>query len=291
MDVKQIVILVFVLLVIIYLVVQGFSKTNKLTEMADGKTIQTITAEKLKNTNNSSNFTYSMWIFVDDWNYNYGTEKTVLERDNSPNVLLGDKPNTLKVNIKYYDTAKSIAGASTNTSGASNIDSAATAAACQACNSGYTCACSACNSGVPLKPTSDAASAKAIADRQLASDAGTSVNTCQIDNVPIQAWVNVIVSLYGSTLDIYLNGKLVRTCVLPGVPRVDNNRDINVTPAGGFSGWTSSFKYWSNASNPQEAYNIYKDGFGGSILGNALSKYRLRFSMIKDNTEQGSFEI
>ena len=72
---------------------------------------------------------------------------------------------------------------------------------------------------------------------------------------------------------------------------IDNNMDINVTHGGGFSGWTSTFKYWSIASNPQEAYYIYKDGFGGSILGNALSKYRLRFSMVKDNEVRGSFEI
>ena len=112
-----------------------------------------------------------------------------------------------------------------------------------------------------------------------------------IDNIPIQKWVSIIVSLYGRTLDMYLDGKLVRTCVIPGVPRVDNDMDINVTPNGGFSGWTSAFKYWAHASNPQEAYNIYKDGFGGSILGNALSKYRLRFSMVKDNEVQGSFEV
>jgi hypothetical protein len=112
-----------------------------------------------------------------------------------------------------------------------------------------------------------------------------------IDNIPIQKWVNVIISLYGTTLDTYLNGKLVRTCVLPGVPMIDNNADILVTPNGGFSGYTTTFKYWSDASNPQQAYNIYKAGFGGSILGNAFNKYRLRFSMIKDNVATGSFEI
>ena len=47
----------------------------------------------------------------------------------------------------------------------------------------------------------------------------------------------------------------------------------------------------SYQENPQQAYNIYKDGFGGSILGNALSKYRLQVSMLKDNVQQGSFQI
>ena len=90
---------------------------------------------------------------------------------------------------------------------------------------------------------------------------------------------------------------MVKTCVLPGPAVRNNNASIFVTPKknallpGGFSGWTSSFRYMPYASNPQEAYNIYKDGFGGSILANAMSKYRVRFSLIKDNKEAGGFEI
>ena len=290
MDVKQIVILVFVLLVIIYLIVNAFSKTNKLTEMAEAKKPQTIKADDLKNSNNSSNFTYSMWLFIDDWNYMFGSEKNVLERTNCPTVVLDTKPNTLKVKIKYYDAEKEIVGSATGAGSGAGIDQAATDAACLACESGYTCACDACNKGVRTSETDEERAARLAAERD-AANANTSIHTCVIDNIPIQKWVNVITSLYGRTLDVYVDGKLVRTCVIPGVPRVDNNMDINVTHGGGFSGWTSSFKYWSHASNPQEAYNIYKDGFGGSILGNALSKYRLRFSMVKDNEVRGSFEI
>jgi len=289
MDVKQIVILVFVLLVIVYLIVNAFSKTNKLTEMAEAKKPQTIKADDLKNSNNSSNFTYSMWIFIDNWNYMFGSEKNILDRTNCPNVVLDTKPNTLKVKIKYYDAEKEVAGAGAGSGGA-GIDQSATDAACLACESGYTCACDACNKGVRSSETDEERAARLAAERDSAN-ANTSLHTCVIDNIPIQKWVNVITSLYGRTLDVYVDGKLVRTCVIPGVPRVDNNMDINVTHGGGFSGWTSSFKYWSHASNPQEAYNIYKDGFGGSILGNALSKYRLRFSMVKDNEVQGSFEV
>jgi len=294
MDVKQIVILVFVLLVVIYFIVNAFSKSTKLTEMAEGKIQQTILAKDLKNANNSSNYTYSMWIFVDDWNYKFGDQKVVLDRVKCPTVILGDKPNTLDIIIKYYDTGKDIIGADSMGNSDSWKDTEATKAACDACNSGYTCACDACNKGVPKKGTdaeTDEQRASRIAAERSETDKGTSDHTCKIDNIPIQKWVNVIVSLYGRTLDVYLDGKLVRTCVIPGVPRVDNDMDINVTPRGGFSGWTSAFKYWSNASNPQEAYNIYKDGFGKGILANAISKYRLRFSMVKDNKVKSSFEI
>ena len=285
----KLVIIIFIVLVILYFIVNAFSKTSNLTKMAEGKTIQTIKASELKNANNSNNFTYSMWLYVDDWNYNFGKEKSVLDRGNSPTVVLGDKPNTLKVLMQYYDKSKNkIEPAS---SGSITQKSAAQLAACAACAAGYTCgnSCENCANGMPDELS--AAAAALAGASTAAGNAVTSINTCLIENVPIQKWVNIIISLYGRTLDIYLDGKLVRTCILPGVPRINNNADIHVTKDGGFSGWTPTFKYWSNASNPQEAYNIYKDGFGGSILGNALSKYRLRFSTVKDNKVTGSFEI
>jgi hypothetical protein len=45
------------------------------------------------------------------------------------------------------------------------------------------------------------------------------------------------------------------------------------------------------SSNPQEAYNIYKEGLGGSILSTMLNKFRIKVAFIKDNEEQGSFQI
>ena len=46
-------------------------------------------------------------------------------------------------------------------------------------------------------------------------------------------------SVYGRTLDMYINGKLVRTCILPGVAYVDQTTDVILTPLGGFQGTTS----------------------------------------------------
>ena len=286
MDVKQIVILVFIILVIVYFAINAFSKTSELTKMASGKILQTITAAKLKNTNNSSNFTYSMWLFVDDWNYQFGQEKMVLERANSPTVVLGDKPNTMKIYMNYFDATKTPAANAGGPSPSAPM-SAAQQAACAACAQGYTCACDSCNNW-DNNAGEDASGNEA---NNASSLANSSVNTCLIENIPIQKWFNVIVSLYGLTMDVYLDGKLVRTCVMPGVPQVNNNSPIKVTGSKGFSGWTTNFKFWSDASNPQQAYNIYKDGFGGSILGNALNKYRIQVNMLKDNKVQGGFQI
>lgn len=303
MGIVKIVIVIFVLLIALYLIIKAFSKTNNLTKMADGKVLQTITADSLKNTNNSSNFTYSMWVFIDDWNYMFGNKKTVLSRNTGPDVILGDKPNTLQVNIAYY-AAGADAAVPAGVTRTSCAAQAANCTACAACNNGFSCACATCDATLfaltcnpdgtpisPLDPPCDSGAGGAGGAGSAASKPTNPVSSCLIENIPIQKWVNVIISLYGSTLDTYLDGKLVRTCVLPGVPKIDNSADILVSPYGGFSGWTTTFKYWANASNPQEAYNIYKDGFGGSILGNLFNKYRARFSIVQNNKVTGSFEI
>ena len=122
------------------------------------------------------------------------------------------------------------------------------------------------------------------------SDSSTgSTHTCNVANVPIQKWVNVIVSLYGRTMDVYIDGKLVRTCVLPGVAKIANNAPVYVTPLGGFSGYTANIHYYSDALNPQEAYNIYRKGYGGS--GSLNFPYEIKVEFLKDGEEQGSVSI
>jgi hypothetical protein len=37
---------------------------------------------------------------------------------------------------------------------------------------------------------------------------------CTIRNVQLQKWINITMSAYGNTLDLYLDGKLVRTCIM-----------------------------------------------------------------------------
>ena len=315
-EIMSMVAITAVVLIVLYIIINAFSKTNKLTKLMSAKTELIIKAADLKNTNTGNNFTYSMWLYIEDWNYRYGDEKIVLNRANCPMVVLSNKPNQLVIKIK---TMNSATGAKPNSppSLADRAKNLANKLSCEACDNGFKCACDQCDRtlftasqsavsngrtdiynpepsavATALAKATDAETARILDVYQAAGN-----HECVIDAIPIQKWVNVIVSLYQQTLDVYLEGKLVKTCVLPGVAVRNNNASIFITPKqsngndGGFSGWTSSFRYMSYASNPQEAYNIYKDGFGGSIVANAISKYRVRFSLIKDNKEAGGFEI
>jgi hypothetical protein len=254
MDLLQIVLIVLFIIMLIYFFVWLFSKSTQLTTMRVATDSQTILAKTLPNNNNTVNYTYSMWIFVNDWNYRFGQEKVILQRidkDNnpSPSITLGAMENTLEVKVNCYSGG-----------GNDNYDF-------------------------------EDDDQKGYGSRNGENTDGENIKRCRLENIPLQKWVNIITTLYGRTLDIYVDGKLVRTCVLSGVAKPNADADIEVTPGGGFSGYTTNFQYWPVSSNPQEAYNIYKEGLGGSILSTMLNKFRIKVAFIKDNEEQGSFQI
>jgi hypothetical protein len=110
-----------------------------------------------------------------------------------------------------------------------------------------------------------------------------------VTNIPIQKWVNLTLSVYGRSMDLYIDGKLVRTCLLPGVANVNNNSNVYVTPAGGFDGWTSKFQYFPNSLNPQEAWNIYTKGYGS--WSSMLNSYQVQIALIENGQTQSSVTI
>ena len=244
MEVKNIILFVIIVVLLIIVIRYIMKDVNTLTGLISGQTMQTLQPDDLASSSssgNTSNFTYSIWFFIDDWNYRYGEPKVIFGRMTSgsgkkepcPSVTLGPIQNNIIVSLAVYPGLDEVPEDGTN----------------------YI------------------------------------VHTCGISNVPIQRWCNFFISVYGRTLDLYLDGKLVRTCVLPGVAKIDSSAPIYITPMGGFSGWTSSFQYWPDASNPQKAWDIYKAGYGGSLLGSIFGQYTVKVSLMEGDTETKSFEI
>ena len=81
MELKSIILTVIVILVIFLIINALTSKSNTLSSMEDGNVSKIIPASELSSsTNNTSNFTYSLWFYVEDWTYRYGQEKVILTR-------------------------------------------------------------------------------------------------------------------------------------------------------------------------------------------------------------------
>jgi len=255
MNVSSILFIIVILILLYYLLKYTFGSKQTQTTVLAGTTLTTINATDLEgNTSgtSTSNFSYSIWFYVDDWNYRYGESKVLFERTTSstplitngdlatqvndlqpcPVVALGDISNDLNILLAVYPS---------DTSSVSGSD-----------------------------PTSNYV-----------------VQACTVTNVPIQKWVNLLISVYGRTLDVYLDGKLVKTFVLQGTAYINSSSNVYITPNGGFNGWTSRFQYMTNSTDPQTAWNIYKNGYGNTGIGS----YQVKLSLVKDGSETRSLTI
>lgn len=231
------IILAVVLIVVLYLVYYYFFR-NKLDQtlitLQDARAQQVIAASSLP-AGPSTNYTFSIWFYVNDWNYRYGQDKIIfgrMDQDGSvaPLVQFSSSINNIEVSLATYPSTGS--------------------------------------SSAPV------------------------TTTCSVDDVPLQRWTNLILSLNDRALDLYLDGKLVSTCLMPGVPKMNPSSNIYVCPDGGFSGYVSNFRYVADSVNPSQAYNIYKSGYGGSsAMGNLFNKYRVKLAFVEDNKELNSFEL
>lgn len=253
MDGKSIIGLIIAGLLILFIFRYLTSNVNTLTSLTSAENVQTIQASSLASSStsssgNSTNFTYSIWFYIDDWNYRYGEPKVIFGRTTGkgdmepcPSVVLAPIQNNIVVSMAVYPGLD---------------DSSST--------------------------TTDASGNEAVV---------YSVHNCPLANIPIQRWVNLLISVYGRTMDVYMDGKLVKTCILAGVSYINSSAPVYITPNGGFSGWTSKFQYWPNSTNPQRAWDIYKAGYGGSIFGNLFGKYSLQISLMQGDTVENSWSM
>jgi len=102
---------------------------------------------------------------------------------------------------------------------------------------------------------------------------GESVESCDIQNIPLMTWVHIVYVLNNRTVDIYINGKLERSCALRGIPIIDNSPVymLSGSPLAGFFGSLGKTQYFTKALLPNEVANIYQTGPLGSV------SYQLKF--------------
>lgn len=240
MDYKKLIlgVLIVIVLYIIYRYVFQDTTSADLASDTNAKRQKLIKAQSLPGNPASVDFTFSIWIYVDSWQYKYGKNKTIFRRSNqkgelSPAVTLAAATNDLEITLVTFPSKTSTTGGTTD--------------------------------------------------------------TWSIHNIPLQKWTNIIVATNNRAVDTYIDGKLVNTHVLQGVPKMDKTAPIYLTPdesgGAGFSGNTAKFKYFARTISPREAYQIYKEGPGGNMLTDLLNKYKLKVQFLKDDEEINGFEI
>jgi len=76
-----------------------------------------------------------------------------------------------------------------------------------------------------------------------------------INDIPIKKWINVIIRMENTMMDIYINGVISNRYILPSVPK-QNYYDIQICQHGGFSGFLSNLRYYDKALNVIQINNI-----------------------------------
>lgn len=108
------------------------------------------------------------------------------------------------------------------------------------------------------------------------------IESCDIQNIPLMAWVHIAYVLNNRTVDTYINGKLERSCALRGIPTISNDPVYmtygapptagSTTPSqAGFYGKIGNTIYYTYALLPNQVANLYQKGPLGT------SQYQVQF--------------
>jgi hypothetical protein len=87
-----------------------------------------------------------------------------------------------------------------------------------------------------------------------------------IPDIPISKWVNVIIRCENTTLDIYINGTIIRSLELHGVPK-QNYGDVYVAMNGGFNGYISNLWYYNYGLGTAAIQSIASKGPNTQMVG------------------------
>lgn len=212
-------VIVVVLLYFLYQYLYSYSTVVYSSSLSNGNTITKIT-------NTSSNFTYGLWIFINNWTGTYTNYPNVFYRKTTPTPI-----------HLFFDKSNPILYADLTNDPVPNLTS---------------------------KPS----------------------NVIQItDHFPIQQWVYCTISVNGKIADIYLDGLLVSSFVIPTPTATSSSTDI-VLGGDSLDGSVSNFYYWTYAMGQREVWKNYTKGNSWSaVFGNMFGNYSANLQLMKNNVE------
>lgn len=85
------------------------------------------------------------------------------------------------------------------------------------------------------------------------------VEVINVSNVPIKKWVNVIIRLKNTVLDVYINGTIAGRLVLQNVPK-QNYNNVYACQNGGFTGKLADLRYFARSLSIFEINSVVSSG-------------------------------
>ena len=246
---------------------------------------------KIPDIHEGGEFSINFWIYISDYgNYRANTRKHLVEigcdtahntRSNFSTILiaLGGSTATLLVRTHTmpsdsYNTV--IAGHNYGITDCSGTD------------------CSGASPKRGFQPLSDVNLANNLKDNSLTvpdmvnffkpfapgsldeqSVTNDNATLCDVKDIPLQKWINICTVMNAKTLDIYMDGRLVKTCVYKNYYKIDNAGGGPVLHylkgngvQQGFDGYFSRLQVFNTSLTPDDIYKNYLAGPTGSSATN-----------------------
>jgi hypothetical protein len=194
-------------------------------------------------------YTLSFWMYISSWDYRAGLAKSVIQIVDSGmpeyallNTILYPNESKLMVRVHTESTREGM-----DYTKFSNFDSLL----------------SGSQNGAMFGPTVE-------------------TPMCDLTDIDLQRWINITVSVNGRIVDVYYDGKLARSCVLPDIPVASNTgrQAIAIGQKGGFGGKISGIQFFGYPLTPDRIYSLYQAGPRGAagFIGFLADKLGIRIN-------------
>jgi len=288
-----------IIIILIYVIFRQLTRSDY-----TGSVISASTSSSIETTN-TVNCAYSGWIYIDNWS---SGKKIIFYRGGTPlspnfSLNLGDTKNLLSITttsmqniLSTYETYTLDSDHFYPSSGDYYYSSPEN---CEnLCSSNSDCKGFNYYSNTPTTlntvqtstlPQNDLHGCKLInsttssvplAYPVLYSKVKDNTNEFVIDNafIPLQEWVFITINVTTFYIEVYINGKLVRTIASKDTLQVSG--EMVLTPNGGFNGKTSDFKFFNTDLSATQIWNNYRAGFGKYF---SLSDYSIKIKFNEEN--------
>jgi len=233
------------------------STESKTIVLVGGKREADIAPEKippLPTPYEGGEYSFNTWIYISSLNKNLNTLKHIFEinGDNFSTLLvaLGAFNNTLVVrtHTKGVEGFQVLSGSGSGSGSGKNAVSAAPP-----------------NASLTPGDLSAGSMKKLFTPMAMNDQLLTTPAVCDLQEIDMQRWTMVTVVLSGRTIDVYVDGKLSRSCMGASYYKVDpTGVSPLITARGGFDGYVGLTTAGNYAMNPDEIYRTYLSGPEGS---------------------------
>lgn len=112
--------------------------------------------------------------------------------------------------------------------------------------------------------------------------------TCTIPEIELQRWINLVITISTNTMDVYINGELIRSQLLNNIANINASNSVYISPNEiGFNGMNSKFQFWPYYMNPRQVNNVYRQGSGAI----STEDVRLNVTLYKGDEKRASLII